>query len=75
MLTDRPSLSLGAEEYKAIVSDAGLTLVGEVVPESRKRYRDFPLPPLTFVIQDPIRVPASFPEPEKPGSTGLSLPK
>ena len=38
VLTGRPSLSLGAEGYKAALSDAGLTPVGEYVDEGENHY-------------------------------------
>ena len=40
MLTGRESLSLGAEEYKAVLSDAGLTLIGEHEDEGANHYYD-----------------------------------
>jgi SAM-dependent methyltransferase len=40
MLTGRESLSLGGEAYKAALSDAGLTLVGEHVDEGNNHYFD-----------------------------------
>jgi 2-polyprenyl-3-methyl-5-hydroxy-6-metoxy-1,4-benzoquinol methylase len=38
VLTGRRSLSLGAEEYKAVLSEAGLTLVGEHDDEGGNHY-------------------------------------
>ncbi len=40
MLTGRESLSLGADAYKAIIADAGLTLVGEHSDEGDSHYYD-----------------------------------
>ena len=40
VLTGRPSLSLGADAYKAIISDARLTLVGEHSDEGDNHYYD-----------------------------------
>lgn len=40
VLTGRQSLSLGAEEYKAALSNAGLALVGEHVDEGDNHYYD-----------------------------------
>jgi hypothetical protein len=40
VLTGRESLSLGAEEYKAVLSDAGLTLIGEHEDEGANHYYD-----------------------------------
>jgi 2-polyprenyl-3-methyl-5-hydroxy-6-metoxy-1,4-benzoquinol methylase len=40
MLTGHESLSLGGEAYKAALSDAGLTLVGEYVDEGDNHYFD-----------------------------------
>lgn len=40
VLTSRQSLSLGAEEYKAVLSDAGLTLIGEHEDEGENHYYD-----------------------------------
>lgn len=40
LLTGRQSLSLGAEAYKAVLSDAGLTLVGEHLDEGENHYYD-----------------------------------
>jgi len=40
ILTGRESLSLGADAYKAIIADAGLTLVGEHSDEGDNHYYD-----------------------------------
>ena len=40
VLTGRQSLSLGAEAYKAVLSDADLTLVGEHLDEGDNHYYD-----------------------------------
>ena len=40
ILTGRESLSLGADAYKAIIADAGLTLVGEDSDEGDNHYYD-----------------------------------
>lgn len=40
ILTGRPSLSLGAEEYERLLSDAGLFLVNEYVDEGENHYYD-----------------------------------
>ena len=40
MLTGQESHSLGAEEYKAAFSEAGLTLVGEYEDEGENHYYD-----------------------------------
>ena len=40
ILTGRESLSLGADAYKAIIADAGLTLVGEHSDEGENHYYD-----------------------------------
>ena len=40
ILTGRESLSLGADTYKAIIADAGLTLVGEHSDEGDNHYYD-----------------------------------
>lgn len=40
MTTGRQSLSLGADAYKALLSSAGLTLVGEYVDEGEGHYYD-----------------------------------
>ena len=40
VLTGRQSLSLGAKEYTTVLSDAGLTLVGEHVDEGDNHYHD-----------------------------------
>ncbi len=40
ILTGRESLSLGADAYKAIIADAGLTLVGEHSDEGDSHYYD-----------------------------------
>jgi cyclopropane fatty-acyl-phospholipid synthase-like methyltransferase len=40
VLTGRQSLSLGAEEYKAVLSDAGFTLIGEHEDEGENHYYD-----------------------------------
>jgi SAM-dependent methyltransferase len=40
MLTERPSLSLGAAAYKAVLSDAGLRLIGEHLDEGENHYYD-----------------------------------
>ncbi len=39
-LTGRPSFSLGADEYKAVLSDAGFTLIGEYEDEGENHYYD-----------------------------------
>jgi SAM-dependent methyltransferase len=39
-LTGGQSLSLGAEVYKAVLSDAGLSLIGEYVDEGDNHYYD-----------------------------------
>lgn len=44
VLTGRPALSLGAEEYRAVLSDAGLTLIGEHKDEGENHYYDTCLP-------------------------------
>ena len=38
LMTGRQSLSLGADAYKAILFDAGLTVVGEDVDEGENHY-------------------------------------
>lgn len=40
VLTGRPSWSLGAEEYKAVLADAGLVLIGEHRDEGDNHYYD-----------------------------------
>lgn len=40
VLTNRPSLSLGVEEYRAMLPDAGLVLVGEYEDEGGNHYYD-----------------------------------
>lgn len=40
VLTGRRSLSLGAEEYKAVLADAGLALLGEYLDEGSNHYYD-----------------------------------
>ena len=39
-LTGRPSISLGVNSYKAVIDDAGLTLVDEYVDEGENHYYD-----------------------------------
>ena len=39
-LTGRPSMSLGVDTYKAVIEDAGLTLVDEYVDEGGNHYYD-----------------------------------
>lgn len=45
ILTGRPSLSLGAQEYEAVLAGAGLTLVAEHVDEGDNHYFDACLRP------------------------------
>jgi 2-polyprenyl-3-methyl-5-hydroxy-6-metoxy-1,4-benzoquinol methylase len=40
VLSGRPSLSLGAEDYKAVLADAGLVLLGEYLDEGDNHYYD-----------------------------------
>jgi 2-polyprenyl-3-methyl-5-hydroxy-6-metoxy-1,4-benzoquinol methylase len=44
VLTGHPSYSLGADEYQAVLSSAGLTLVGEYEDEGENHYFDTCLP-------------------------------
>lgn len=46
-LTGRPSRSLGADVYKAIAADAGLTVVAEYTDEGENHYYDACRPPGT----------------------------
>jgi SAM-dependent methyltransferase len=40
VLSGRPSLSLGAEDYKVVLADAGLVLLGEYLDEGDNHYYD-----------------------------------